>query len=480
MKRLSLTLSLCIIGALLGLGTGWWIKHSSVDAFKSQPEESQISNNRPGSLSRSQTQSQNLTNFSATRYFHNKKDGPRWLYLLGEMENTTAVDMPELIKSIAQDETAFEISARYWAETDSDHMFKTLKDRAFHQGFDRHAHWLTHILMESWIRKDLSAVIGMYDREKSLPDSFRQGRWDAAAEAMKKDPALGMHLLVKWSLKYNEIDTGNLERWAKQNPRAAAETVLKNPIGYMNGKMMNTIGKQWATTSPQEAIEFAISHPGWGDMSLAYSAMETWSQKDLPAAQAYLTKITDPILKTSLSMAMANTLGQKDPRAVLVWAQENLQGESRALAIAELLIEIGEKDNHQAAVLVGQLDPGTSKDTIVEYLANTKAWKNPGTTLKWVLELPEPATRDRALGKGHWFGKQESREQIFQWLQTPAGADPPPDIVKQAAAYLAGHDPHQAMAWVNSLPSYQQPYAREAALKKWQEIRPAEAAAWQK
>jgi hypothetical protein len=409
----------------------------------------------------------------------------RWLLLVSAAEHATAAEMSTLIRMARDDQAAVRMLAAHWAELDPAGMFSSLyADFLLPEsmpGTLPSRYTLSQVLFEYWAKADLPAAM------KALNDApnFSQRdntRMNLVNQVMKSDPEAGLRLMSEWNIRNYSPDMKGIAEWAARDPQHAAEAVLKWNAGYASQEALRQVGKAWGKSDPPGALRFAASLDPQKRTQFSTEVIRNWAGADLEAAAAFAAAQTDMSFRNSLATGLVETWGKTDPAAALAWSQENLKGNARTEAIAEVIKAAASKSLTTASQLVADMEPGTVQNracaSIFEiwFAKGAKEPKEREAAFEWLASLPDPAARTAAFEKVQWNWMWNEPDSVRDFIAGPHGDLASQNMINQVARNQVAKNPEAALKWANSLSEARAPEARRSVLEYWLQIRPEAAA----
>jgi hypothetical protein len=401
----------------------------------------------------------------------------RWLRLVAASEQATAAEMPSLIRLAGKDSAAIRMIAARWAELDSRHMFKCLYAEMLLPENAPNAlpsRWvMQEALFEVWAKKDPAAVMKVLAEVPTF-SGIESLRMNVVNAFMKSDPEKGIAAMVEWKITNYYPDMKKLAAWAEKEPKAAADAVQKLGAEHITNEALRQVGKAWAATNPQEALEHAATLRPSARASLAGEVIKVWAERDLASAIEFATSQGNAAYRGALGQALVSTWGKTDPVAAMEWTQENLRGPARNEAIASLIRSATDKDVNNAAQLVAGMEPGPAQTRAASSMFETWFGKKDqrSAALNWLTSLPDEDMRRAAFDRVQWNWSYQDPDGVRDFLSGPHGKLAPPNMVSQVARNQAAKNPETAMDWASKLPAEQATIARASVLERWIAIRP--------
>ncbi len=182
----------------------------------------------------------------------------------------------------------------------------------------------------------------------------------AAVEAWGEvDPAAAF----RWASNLPPIErtravAASLEGWSRNDPAAAAEAALTmssdgldsavDDIAYAYGQLAPEAAVAWAAKLDTEAARTAATA----------AAVQTWAQRDAPAASEYLGELERGVVRDQAVASFVNSVAQLDPASAAAWAKTIDKPMLQRGRIRWALESWIKSDRPAAQEFVGQMEPG--------------------------------------------------------------------------------------------------------------------------
>jgi hypothetical protein len=402
----------------------------------------------------------------------------RWLCWMNAIEKASLADMPRLTRLAGDKPALLRLLAARWMDLDPRNFFNTLAKAGNEMAIDP----LARILLSEWSKRDPAAVL------KALAEAPAFGKRDAwrtiiARGILKQDTELGLKLMSEWHITNYGLDDDNVMQWTARDPRHAAEFTLASPAGYVSKTTIETVGKAWAKTDPEAALNYATGQHGTLASTLASSALSAWAGRDLPAAARWLGSAT-PDIRNHLSAPVVEAWAKVDPAAALAWSEANLAGSDLSQAAGAALKSLAEKNVAEAARLVDVMEPSSARTAGAVAVAQQFLPSNekPGRSvtpdaLQWLRGLDANSTR-QALQSTAWRWAESDPETLAAYLRTSHTEGISPDVYSTVAESLVRKDPTGGMDWVNAMPEAVRLQAGNRGFAAWRSGQPDAAMNW--
>jgi hypothetical protein len=251
-----------------------------------------------------------------------------------------------------------------------------------------------------------------------------------------------------------------LHRWTEDDPAAAATYLAQLPTSEQNLHIMHAMAHRWAERDRTAAMAWGAAQTSPANRERAMGGVvSSWAESDPQAAAKFAAAIESPYERQRVLDVAARRWAAQDAAAAVEWAQ-GLPDEERQRVNRSILHELAEIDPRQAAAVYKELTGTAPADARVtqdhrrmaEEIASVWSSSSPREAAAWAAGLPEAGeVRRSAVGNvaEHWL-RIDSMEAGKWILQLPEGA------TRDAAAErvvrtTVGSDPAVAFEWANSL-----------------------------
>ena len=374
MKR-SIAVLWCVVAGVVGLAGGYAIRVTTHESGGTSDELARGS--WDGSEDSSKSEIRQVSHAAEVKSkVRRSKGSHRWLHWMSGVADASLEQLPGLARLAKDNPGALRMIAYRWIELDPQHFFETLQAESKKldsrgQGTGFPISGMARYLFEEWPRLDEEAAIAaLGDAEAMVGMSGL--RHSVLNTIFKENPKRGFALLSEWSILHFGPNTDGLKKWARRDPRAAAQAALDNPVGYGAEYSMKAIAKVWAEDDPAAAIEFALESSGRLGRTLRDTVLATWAGKDRAAAAEWLARQEDEMVRSQLSPFIVEAWAKEDPGAALSWCQENLEGHRLISAVTKLAEGAAAHDAQAAAALVGGMEDSPARTQAA--IALSKKW----------------------------------------------------------------------------------------------------------
>lgn len=250
---------------------------------------------------------------------------------------------------------------------------------------------------------------------------------------------------------YNSV----FSSWSSVDPAAAAAAALSLPATRNRNFALLGVAQGWASVDPQTALAWSDHVPA-GKLrdQLVSQAVTTLAQLNPSAAINYVGQVAGGSnAQQQLTLAVANQWGKDDPLATLEWVEQSMTGQTRDLAIKNLIGPLSQFDPTAAANTLSQIPEGNLQDSAVATLAENWAQDDIHTALEWIQGLPaSPNTRNVTANLVTAWASSDP-EAATAYVQTLRESNP--DMFAKLLGTVADNresvDPVAAMTWAQSL-----------------------------
>jgi hypothetical protein len=407
----------------------------------------------------------------------------RWLHWVDALEKATPADFPRLFRVAQGNPVAQRFIAARWTEVAPRHLFDLLVG-ASKSGSGLPVNELANILFQEWPKRDPDAAIAAL----SKGDDFAlrpHWRFEVAYAMVDQDIERALRLMAEWhadDVGFGPSGIAAISKWARQDPRHAAEFLLSRPPGYSVESTAETVGKEWAKIDPAAALEFATSKSGELSSMLAASAIKEWASKNLGEVADWLAAADDGT-RNRLSPAFVEAWAKQDTASAMTWCAENLNGTSLGRAVAGLMKGAAEKDVTGAAALVTGMEPSHARTEAA--LAIAKTWF-PGLSsdtragpeaVAWLASLDSDSVK-RVVDEVAWGWATSDPRSMAAFLTQSSSEQVPPYAYDLLGRELARKSPSESLEWANQLPENRKLSAGGAAFAEWRSSQPEAAMKW--
>jgi hypothetical protein len=479
-----------IVGAIVGLVVGFALRGKQPSPSKAAaPATGRYESvNRRSSVKAGTPTSVRLNDDSplATRLEQNLSMSAgvtQWLHWLDALEKAVPGDFPRLFQLARGNSVARRFVASRWAEVAPRHMLDFLVV-ASKGGNGATVNELASILFTEWPKRDPDGAIAAL----SKADDFAMHpywRFEVAYAMVDQDIERSLRVMGEWhadDIGFGPSGIAAVSKWARKDPRHAAEFLFSQPPGYSVQSTIETVGKEWAKVAPAAALDFATSRSGELSSMLAGSVVKEWASKNVGETADWLAT-TDERTRNRLSPAFVEAWAKQDTAGAMTWCAENLSGTSLARAVAGLMTGAAEKDVTGAAALVTGMEPSNARTEAALAVANkwfphlssdTRAGPE---AVAWLGSL-DGDTVKRVVEETAWGWATSDPRSMAAFLAQSSSDRVPPYAYELLGRELARKSPSESLDWANQLPEDRRLTAGGAAFAEWRSSQPEEAMKW--
>jgi hypothetical protein len=268
------------------------------------------------------------------------------------------------------------------------------------------------------------------------------------------------------------------ERWARINPRAAANHAAGQVEGTESMAVLMAILRQWAAADVRSTAEW-VRNPGREALmqnaaGILYSELE---KLDRALAGEFVAALSAGQVQDELTDKLATTWGDADFDGALKWAQRLSAGAMQQRALVHLSYRWEQVDVGTALAYAQSLPEGN--DQLVTLLASRWAGRDPQAAAAWVAQLPDGHRKEQLAGctTAVWAAKDPGAAAASVANLPPGDAQCRAAVT--AVSAWAMKNPAAAAQWVENFPAG---HTRESSIEnvvyRWAQSDPAAAVAW--
>jgi hypothetical protein len=404
----------------------------------------------------------------------------RWLYWMEAIEKAGLGDFPRLARLAQGNSIMIGLLANRWVELDPRHMFDSINagtksGRALPSEFES-------VLFNEWLKRDPDAVIAALNGPEVFGNRAQRRMRVALRFLENNDVERGLRLMSEWNIDYYAPSMTSVAKWAAANPRHAAEFALAYPSGIASRMTLETIGREWAKTDPNAALQFAMSKGGELGSTLADAALKAWGERNLNAAGDWLSTV-DASTRNRLYPAFVEAWGKQDAGSALNWCEQNLAGSSLVQAVTGLFQSAAAKDVSGAAGMVAAMQPSPARSEaalavaqkwLPEYLSDKPAEPE---TIAWLKSLDNKSLT-HVLSRTATRWADSDSKSMADLLTSLNGEHIPTRIYSILALSMARNNPSEALEWAGQLPRDRALSVGSEAFTQWRRSQPEAATQW--
>ncbi len=231
----------------------------------------------------------------------------------------------------------------------------------------------------------------------------------AAAKLSAADlqAALALTAAMPKSVNRDSLRSQLYRAWAVQNPQAAWQAALADPLDKNKGAMLAAVAGVLAKTNPTAALDLTMSLGMGGLRSTVMSSVFTeWSRADPVAAIAYVNAHPElPVDRmSSISMGLPR-LAETDPLRAANAAITVKDTISRSTALSSVMSTWVERDPAGALSWAKSLSGSSQQKDAISAVIGAWVKSDPAAALAQVQAISDADTRSSVLKKGwtDWF-----------------------------------------------------------------------------
>lgn len=462
MKKLFYILALVLLGLFVGL-----LLHRSGEELDPEPMEAEVSG-----IHRSQ---RSLLNDSSAREARERRsrqsqDDPEfWLRWFSHLENLPLEDLPAFYEGLesklkaggstfsSEDRLLLE---QYWSEMDAADLLayagEKMEEGPRAYGFDNNITSLMQRALGVLLKEDRERTIELLSESNIFPGQDRL-RSSALQSLMAEDPAFALKLASQWKGREPMGWLGlssDLKKWAKKNPRQAAEAILSEP--YLAGQdgVLKLAASAFAKRSPQAAIEYGRSHKGGYGAAFAKEAFRIWVKDDLESSGEWLINHEDEGVYRGFLPLMVKSWGENSSREALVWAEKHLKGSSLRGAMESIVgQEVRKNPSSAYEILASIQDAKMRKVSALVVVQSYFGDSIPENHLErfekaseWLGLIDDPAALGQIFSMTAHSWAEQDRESLQEQIKK-VGDEIPPHYLETVIETLAIDDAEKTLAW---------------------------------
>lgn len=280
-------------------------------------------------------------------------------------------------------------------------------------------------IFKKWAERDPSAARALLELRLVDPDKIDSTEKELSKHLMrawiKNEPEAAMAWLLKQP-KAIEDDAVSpaFQALSHHNPDKALEMVAAQADRPGRDEIAAVIAQWWAKTTPDKAMEWAQGLPEKLAGPSVKRAMESWAEKDFPAAKQALEELRAPMREAALPVLVDHWPKQNWGEAAAFLDQQPA-GEGRKAAVGQLVRQWAGGDQQAASAWLARQPAGPERDTGAVALAGEVRDSDPEAAAIWGATLQEPQLREESLRDtlAAWYRK--SVPEALHWLETAPG-----------------------------------------------------------
>ena len=386
----------------------------------------------------------------------------RRLLLLDRMAAADAAGLRRLLEDDGLNRQEKRLVAHHWAKHDPTGLLAFLK-RPRLTGAKRDAEvegeW-ANVLFGVWAGQDAGAALAAVDSLRDRPP-FHTARWEMIKTLFVTDPARAFAEAVK--LPRSGMGDGIDEAFWQKNPGAFLKAAGEAPPGAMRSYALwmavdQAFGEQ-LKKDPAAASAWLKALPPEQQRKFWSRLAGQLAKADPAMAQAWFSGMPPSAEREKAGAEIVKVLAQADPRAALVWLEDNLEG-GRTAGFAYLAQALSAQGVDSARQLLDAMPPGPARDGVVRVIAQQWARQAFKPAIAWVLSLPpeDPGRLQAMLELGAGW-PQKDLAGAAAWLKNQNSRQTWQIMKHSVTQQFIKKDPAGGFAWAASLPDHMKPAA---------------------
>ncbi|MEO5914401.1 MAG: hypothetical protein ABIS50_09225 [Luteolibacter sp.] len=192
----------------------------------------------------------------------------------------------------------------------------------------------------------------------------------------------------------------SLARLASSDPAAAALSLDGMPAGEERTTAMRTVFRQWAATSPRDALAWISTMNAEPDRNKAREFLCHRVAEDDPKLALDFAREAGADTATSLVQDLAQQWAGSDAAAARDWALALPADADRDQILARVCQVLSQSDPLTAGAIVsGEIAAGSVQDEAAMSVLHQWAIRDPAAAREWVARFPDGPLRIRAEGE---------------------------------------------------------------------------------
>jgi hypothetical protein len=273
--------------------------------------------------------------------------------------------------------------------------------------------------LSAWAERDPQGAI---QAAKNLPEgATRDQAFASLAQSLVEtdlESSLALtHQIPEGDLRQNALHQIGY-RWARIDPKAAAEWMLANTPEDRRFSM-HQIMWEWSRSDPEAALQWATSLPEARQKGEVLSQVLTHFARANPQQAADLVeKLAPETQRAAVSNFVANW-ASRDPAKAAAWAASKLaDDQARSAAMSSIASTWGNRDPSAAGQWLEKLKPGKERDSAVNSFVHSVVQRDPEGAIAWAVTIANEDIRMSALTQSWSVWARASPDSALQWAQT--------------------------------------------------------------
>ena len=219
-------------------------------------------------------------------------------------------------------------------------------------------------------------------------------------------------------------------------------------MGWMRGAAVSG----WATSSPQEAIDWVAGIEDERQRSeFSWGLVSGLARSDISQAPAYVEALSEDRNRDRLVGMIADQKMKEGVDSATSWAQTLGDDEMKGGALDNIARTLANRDPEAAAEWAEQFAGDDYARRAVGEVAEELAEKDVSTAVNWIENLPEGASRASAYGEVYWEWAREDPEAASTSLLDMAASPSKDRAIVSLSRAIANDDPQGAIQWASTI-----------------------------
>jgi hypothetical protein len=270
----------------------------------------------------------------------------------------------------------------------------------------------------------------------------------------------------------SEFKAAVMRAWAYADAEALVDYALALGAEERDEALRSGALQAFALIDPKRALEAAEGMPGQLGTMIRRAGLMSLARDD-PLGAIRLAEDLPPADREAVLSAIATSYGRTDPDAALAWAQ-SLSPPSPGIVVNVLAV-LARADPDRAIDLLFQTAPADQRRTLTAFLVNGSLDAEHTAVLANRL-LAEPAHQSMLRYVSQMWAQRQPRASLPWLLANTERASPA--AIAQAGVSLARTDPAAAVGYLAAMPSELRPAWISAVAEGYAQTDPRAAAAW--
>ena len=214
--------------------------------------------------------------------------------------------------------------------------------------------------------------------------------------------------------------TGLVGGMMAEDPLAATRTAKELPPGEERERLMGNIAETWGNKDPRAALAWAATLEGEEKTEANKKALNGWANKDPKSAAAHLATLPAAEGDKYLG-AVAGRWANRNPSEAAAWLGTQPEGDGRKEAMGSVMGSWSETEPEKASAWLVTQPTGASKDTGIVTLANSQVKSDPEAALTWAATINDPTTRSLQLKANVRQWARRDNAGASRWVASTPG-----------------------------------------------------------